>query len=236
MPLGILFFMKGVPLADVWHIPFLNPKAKERAGYPTQKPILLLERIIQLATDEGDCVLDPFCGSGTTLVAAKLLQREFIGIDIAPKAIELTEKRLAQPIKSNSALLANGAESYLEKSAYERSILKILDALPVERNNGIDGFLREYVNGRPVSVRIQKEHEDLETAKRRLLQASLSKACSFMILVRTNDRDNSLFQTDDERLLVVDSLDFMAQNQLRRKRATQPDEAVLNRLPAKLEV
>ena len=73
---------KGVPISDVWEIPFLNPKAKERTGYPTQKPIELLERIIRISTDEGDCVLDPFCGSGTTLVSAKLLNRDYIGIDI----------------------------------------------------------------------------------------------------------------------------------------------------------
>ena len=72
---------KGVPLSDVWDIPFLNPKAKERTGYPTQKPIELLERIIKISTDEDDLVLDPFMGSGTTLVAAKLLNRKFIGID-----------------------------------------------------------------------------------------------------------------------------------------------------------
>lgn len=69
---------RGVPLGDVWDIPYLNPKARERVGYPTQKPILLLERIIQLSTQVGDVVLDPCCGSGTTLVAAKLLQRELL--------------------------------------------------------------------------------------------------------------------------------------------------------------
>ncbi|MCH9844827.1 MAG: site-specific DNA-methyltransferase, partial [Alphaproteobacteria bacterium] len=72
---------KGVPLSDVWEIPYLNPKAKERVGYPTQKPILLLERIIEIVTDKGDLVLDPFCGSGTTLVASQLMGRKFIGID-----------------------------------------------------------------------------------------------------------------------------------------------------------
>ena len=80
---------RGVPLSDVWEIPFLNPKAKERTGYPTQKPIELLERIIKISTDEGDIVLDPFCGSGTTLVAAKLLGRRYLGIDINPSAIYL---------------------------------------------------------------------------------------------------------------------------------------------------
>ena len=66
---------KGVPLGDVWEIPYLNPKAKERTGYPTQKPLILLEKIIELTTDKNDVVLDPFCGSGTTLVAAQLLHR-----------------------------------------------------------------------------------------------------------------------------------------------------------------
>ena len=70
---------KGVPLSDVWEIPYLNPKAKERVGYPTQKPILLLEQILRLVTDEGDFVIDPFAGSGTTLAAAKMLKRNLSG-------------------------------------------------------------------------------------------------------------------------------------------------------------
>ena len=208
---------KGVPLPDVWNIPFLNPKAKERVGYPTQKPILLLERILEIATDENDLVLDPFCGSGTTLVAAKLLNRDFIGIDISQEAVGLTEQRLANPVKSNSHLLEQGEEKYLEKTDYERSVLKILDALPVERNGGIDGFLREYVDDRPVSVRIQKKHEDLETAKQKLIEASLSKDCSYMILVKTSSLNDSLFETTDERLLIIDSLDFILKKSLKKQ-------------------
>lgn len=69
---------KGVPLSDVWEIPFLNPKAKERTGYPTQKPVALLKRIIEISSDENDIILDPFCGSGTTCVAAKILNRKYI--------------------------------------------------------------------------------------------------------------------------------------------------------------
>ena len=211
---------KGVPLPDVWNIPFLNPKAKERAGYPTQKPILLLERIIEIATNEGDCVLDPFCGSGTTLVAAKLLNREFVGIDVLSTAVELSKKRLANPIRSNSELLAKGEETYLEKSDYERNILKTLDALPVERNNGIDGFLRQYIDGLPVSVRIQKTGETLEAAQRALVEASRSKHCSYMILVKTNSLEHSLFQWEEEKLLVIDSLDFILKNRLNQQMTT----------------
>ena len=88
------FDKKGVPLSDVWEIPYLNPKANERNGYPTQKPILLLEQIIKISTDEGDIVLYPFCGSGTTLAAAKLLNRNYIGFDISQKAIDLCNNRL----------------------------------------------------------------------------------------------------------------------------------------------
>ena len=69
-----------MPLGDVWDIPYLNPKARERVGYPTQKPILLLERIIRLLSAPGDLVVDPCCGSGTTLVAARLEGRRAIGI------------------------------------------------------------------------------------------------------------------------------------------------------------
>jgi site-specific DNA-methyltransferase (adenine-specific) len=200
---------RGVPLSDVWNIPFLNPKAKERAGYPTQKPILLLERIIQIATDAGDTVLDPFCGSGTTLVAAKLLGRNYMGIDLSADAVRLSQDRLREPTKSESQLMAVGEDGFLEKSNDERRILKALDAVPVERNSGIDGFLRDFVDGFPVAVRVQKEHEDIEAAKRKLLAASKTKQCKFMILVRTRqDEDLSFFHWQDDNVLVIDAYDL----------------------------
>ena len=200
---------RGVPLSDVWNIPFLNPKAKERTGYPTQKPILLLERIIEIATEKGDCVLDPFCGSGAALVAAKLMDRNFIGMDISQDAVALSKQRLSELVKSESRVLALGEESYLDKSEYERAILKALDAVPVERNSGIDGFIREYVNGRPVSVKIQKQGESLEVSKRKLINASKSKRCELMILVKTqNESEDSLFRWDDDNVLVIESYDL----------------------------
>lgn len=90
----------------------MNPKAKERTGYPTQKPIELLERIIKISTDEDDLVLDPFMGSGTTLVAAKLLNRKFIGIDKNKDAFDLAQRRLEMPFKTKSNLLEKGIDSY----------------------------------------------------------------------------------------------------------------------------
>ena len=204
---------RGVPLSDVWNIPFLNPKAKERTGYPTQKPILLLERIIEISTEKGDCVLDPFCGSGTTLVSAKLTGRQYIGIDVSKDAVELSNKRLVELTKSESQLLAIGEEGYLDKSDYERAILKAIDAVPVERNSGIDGFLKEYVDGYPVSVKIQKQGESIEVSKRKLINASKTKNCKYMILVKTQkETDNSLFLWNDENILIIDSYDLQIKN------------------------
>lgn len=79
---------------DVWNISAIHPRSKERLGYPTQKPLELLERIIKVSSNEGDIVLDPFCGCATTCVAAEKLGRRWIGIDISSKAIELVKMRL----------------------------------------------------------------------------------------------------------------------------------------------
>jgi hypothetical protein len=87
--------MPGVPLQDVWTDIFpVNPMAKERLGYPTQKPEALLERIIEASSNEGDVVLDPFCGCGTTIAVAEKLHRHWMGIDITHLAITLMVKRL----------------------------------------------------------------------------------------------------------------------------------------------
>ena len=82
------------PCPDWWEISVINPNAKERVGYPTQKPLALLDRIIKTSSNEGDMVLDPFCGCATACVAAEKLQRQWIGIDIAAKAAELMRSRL----------------------------------------------------------------------------------------------------------------------------------------------
>jgi site-specific DNA-methyltransferase (adenine-specific) len=87
--------MPGRPLQDVWaDIPPINSQAAERLGYPTQKPVALLERIIQASSNPGDLVLDPFCGCGTTIAAAQRLGRAWIGIDITHLAIALQKYRL----------------------------------------------------------------------------------------------------------------------------------------------
>lgn len=89
--------MPGVPLQNIWtDIPPVNPRARERIGYPTQKPEELLERIIRASTNEGDVILDPFCGCGTTLAVAERLKRPWIGMDISPTAISVVGQRLSK--------------------------------------------------------------------------------------------------------------------------------------------
>lgn len=192
---------KGVPLADVWEIPFLNPKAKERTGYPTQKPILLLERIIEIATDEGDIVLDPFCGSGTTLVAAKMKGRRFIGIDSSIEAIELSKSRLKFPVKTESELLNKGRAAYVNVDEKSLAILTGLDILPVHRNAGIDAILKRNYVSKPVPIRVQREHETLSEAAAKLASAAKKKGALVAFLVATN-KTNELIELETNNCIV----------------------------------
>ena len=89
---------------DVWDISYIGSTSPERTGYPTQKPLALLERIIKASSNPNDIVLDPFCGCATTCIAAEKLQRQWIGIDLSPKAVELVQIRIERDL----GLLATG--------------------------------------------------------------------------------------------------------------------------------
>ena len=93
---------KGKLMHDVWRIPTINNMAKERTGYPTQKPLALLDRIIKASSNEGDVVLDPFCGCATACVAAERLGRQWIGIDISPSAETITKLRLTEEAETKA--------------------------------------------------------------------------------------------------------------------------------------
>ena len=97
----------GSPLQDVI-LEVKQTGSKERTGYPTQKPIALLERIIKASSNAGDVVFDPFCGSATTLVAADRLQRRWMGIDISPKAAELVVTRIKDDQGLFQKIIARG--------------------------------------------------------------------------------------------------------------------------------
>ena len=205
---------KGVPLSDVWEIPFLNPKAKERTGYPTQKPVILLERILEISTDINDLVVDPFCGSGTTLVAAHFLSRRYIGIDISKDAVDITLQRLKTPVKTESSLLKKGRSAYANVNEAAMSVLSGLDLIPVQRNAGIDAFLKTDIEGCFIPIRVQRDNETILEAARKLLHASASKMAKKVILVRTKN-DSSLFLMEalPEMVVLVDSTAFSISEQ-----------------------
>ena len=197
---------KGVPVSDVWDIPFLNPKAKERVGYPTQKPILLLERIIALVTSPGGLVLDPFCGSGTTLVAADLLGRNSLGIDVAAEAVELARQRLALPVKTSSELLRKGREAYVQSDEEALACLYGLPIVPVQRNRGIDAILNTNPGENPILIRVQRRGESVADAAELLAKAGQSKQPATLVLVVTDSRQPpSLFNMLPPEVLLLNS-------------------------------
>jgi DNA modification methylase len=155
--------MPGELLQDVWtDIPPIGARAAERLGYPTQKPLALLERIIVASTKEGDIVLDPFCGCGTTIDAAQRLGRKWIGIDVTYIAVDLIEKRLQHtfgPSISGTYTVhgiprdVEGAQALFDQSAFdfERWAVSLIGAQPNEKqvaDKGKDGTARFFTDSK----------------------------------------------------------------------------------------
>jgi hypothetical protein len=143
-----LYLGEGAVIQDViTDIPPINSQAKERLGYPTQKPVALLERIVQASSNEGDVVLDPFCGCGTAIAAAQQLGRRWMGIDITHLAITLIKHRLhnafgpdakfktvGEPVDKAGARELGKADPY----QFQWWALGLVDARPVEQKKGAD--------------------------------------------------------------------------------------------------
>lgn len=161
---------QGVKENDVWIIPVINSQAKERLGYPTQKPEALLERIIQASSKEGDWVLDPFCGCGTTVAVAERLKRNWVGIDITMLAINLIRHRLAGQYPGIEMFVDGrpkdvaAAKALFKKDAFEFEYwaLDLVNAIPAQSktkenmrgaDKGIDGvinFIKDVENGKQI--------------------------------------------------------------------------------------
>jgi len=135
----------GTPVDDVWDIPIINPLSNERLGYPTQKPELLLERIIDGLSKEGDLIADFFCGSGTTLAVAERLGRKWIGADLGRFSIHTTRKRLISVQREK----AEKNEPYrafeiLNLGSYERQYIAGIDmSLPADQRTAASAQRRE---------------------------------------------------------------------------------------------
>jgi DNA modification methylase len=155
---------KGVPVQDFWDdISMLRGISDdgERLGYPTQKPLALLERIISISSNEGDVVLDPFCGCGTAVHAAQKLNRQWLGIDITHLAISLIEKRLKDSFGAKCKFEVHGTPKDLDaarnlamrdKYQFQWWAVSLVDAQPFQgkkkgADGGIDGlkFFGDYV-------------------------------------------------------------------------------------------
>ena len=145
----------GPKVSDIWtDIAPLQGSAAEKLGYPTQKPLVLLERIIKSSSDEGDIVLDPFCGCGTAVHAAETLKREWIGIDITHLAISLIEKRMKDAFPSIAFEIhgtpkdLDGARNLAERDKYQFQwwACSLVNAQPYQgkkkgADGGIDGII-----------------------------------------------------------------------------------------------
>jgi len=151
----------GAKVTDVWtDIPPIQASSAERLGYPTQKPLPLLERIIMASSREGDVVLDPFCGCGTAVDAAQKLHRAWIGIDITYLAIDLIRKRLRHSYGPEIETTyevhgiptdVQGAEALFNENPFdfERWAVSLVNGQPNEKqvgDKGIDGRIRFYAD------------------------------------------------------------------------------------------
>ena len=164
---------KGNPVQDVWtDIQSLRSWHRERLGYPTQKPEALLERIINASSNEGDVVLDPFCGCGTAVVAAERLNRQWIGIDVTHLAISLIRHRLHDTFGSDLRSYdvigepedVGSAEALARQDRYQFEwwALGLVDARPARdkrkgADSGIDGYINFFDDnsGKPKRIVVQ---------------------------------------------------------------------------------
>ncbi len=150
---------QGPPLSDVWEVGIIAPMSKERLGYPTQKPEALLERVIKASSNEGDVVLDPFCGCGTAVAVAERLKRKWIGIDVTHLAINLIKRRINDGFGYHPHVIGEpvslpDAEALAALNPYQFQwwALGLVDARPVVEKKGAD----QGIDGR---IYFMDEHE-----------------------------------------------------------------------------
>ena len=185
--------MPGVPLQDVWtDIPPINSQARERLGYPTQKPEALLERIISASSNEGDVVLDPFCGCGTAVAAAERLNRRWIGIDITHLAITLIRHRLQDTFGDDLRPYEvvgepkdlQSAETLAQHDRYQFEwwALGLVDARPArDRKKGADAGIDGYINffddnsGKPKRIVVQVKSGGVQRSQVATLKSDMER-------------------------------------------------------------
>lgn len=184
----------GRPLQDIWDdVTPVHVQPKERLGYPTQKPVALLERIITASSDPGDIVLDPFCGCGTAIVAAHNLEREWVGIDISATAIDIVEDRRLKPlgIEVDAFGMPQGLTD-ARKLAAERSldfeawaVTRIGGLAPNERKVGDHG-----IDGRGMLLH-KPDHHDSKLVLAQVKGGAKFNLSQFRDFLHVVERDNA---------------------------------------------
>jgi site-specific DNA-methyltransferase (adenine-specific) len=135
---------QGAPLSDAWEVGVIAAIGKERTGFPTQKPEALLERVIRASSNEGDVVLDPFCGCGTTIAVAERLKRRWIGIDATHLAINVIRssdrfKGVDFEVRGEPATLREARQLALaDPVQFQWWMLGRVGARPVDRKRGLE--------------------------------------------------------------------------------------------------
>ena len=153
--------MPGIVLQNIWDdIKLLNAQSKERIGYPTQKPELLMQRIIEMASNENDVILDPFVGGGTTVAVADKLNRNWIGIDQSVQAVKVTEFRLNQQQDLFSKPFVVQLHKYdydtlRNKPAFEFEswIIQQFGGFPNQKQQGDYGIDGKHTDNTPIQVK-----------------------------------------------------------------------------------
>jgi len=169
---------KGKHPDDVWQIQPIAPSAKERLGYPTQKPEGLLERIIKASSNAGDLVFDPFCGCGTTLVVAQRYGRRWLGVDVSPTACKLMKRRLAREGVTRVEIIGIPYKpeelKQLKPFEFQNWVIGIMGGTVSDKKSadmGIDGY--SFMERDPIQVKKQEsvgrpDIDKFETAMRRV--------------------------------------------------------------------
>ena len=210
--------MPGVPLQNVWtDIPPVNPQARERLGYPTQKPEALLERIVNASSNEGDVVLDPFCGCGTAIAAAERLNRRWIGIDITHLAITLIRHRLHDTLgddlkpyevigapKDLGSAKALAVDSQHDgRYQFEWWALGLVDARPAQdkkkgADSGVDGYINFFddTSGKAKRIVVQVKSGHVNRGQIATLKGDMEREKAEIGLFVTLERPTGPMQQD----------------------------------------
>ncbi len=186
--------MPGMVIGSIWtDIAPINSQAKERLGYPTQKPEALLERIIRASSNDGDVVLDPFCGCGTAVAVAERLHRRWIGIDVTHLAITLMQRRLEDAFGSELSPYEvigdpkdiDGAYDLASRDRYQFQwwALSLVDGRPAQDNkkkgadSGIDGYINFFDDnsGRAKTIIVQVKSGNVSVRDIRDLKGVLDR-------------------------------------------------------------